>query len=191
MYHLLCLRKTRFKHHQIWALPATVTAAGLQRMKDVYQWVESAVAKSYGVDGWFALVGVGPLCWHQHSDLCNLDEADRADDLLAEMRGGPEEGPRKLPSVASRPGIMAGLGVRASGAGECASTSAATPVDDAGEKVGEKRKKKNQFERMAASYTNGTWASRASALVEKLQTGGLGAILPKGKCERALSNMQV
>lgn len=182
----------RYKHHQIWAAPDTVTALNWGAVKATYGWVANPEAADHAVDGWFSYVGVGPLCWHQHIDLAYVDLASREGDLLADFRGS-EGAPAKLPRVADRPALKAAKAVVAGRSQEVLAADGlaegGAPSIEGSAPAG-KRKKRNRFQRVAASYTNGTWEARARRIVEELGTVGLGAILPTGKFERALMHMQ-
>lgn len=176
------LQTGRYKHHQIWASSSTVTKEGWRRIQIAMKWVANAPALAHVVDGWFATVGVGPLCWHQHIDLASIDPVKRRSDLLARLRveGGVT---CKLPRKAGRPALKA--------------AEASSREVNVGDEAPKERKRKraetkpNRLERIVASYSNGTWEQRARAIVDKLAECGIAGILPAGKFDKQIAHMVI
>jgi hypothetical protein len=146
------------------------------------EWVANAPALAHLVDGWFATVGVGPLCWHQHIDLASIDLYKRRSDLLARLRG-VDGVTSKLQRKPARPALKAA---------EVASHQSAGGGTAVREGVLKRKRagpKPNRFERVAASYCDGSWEQRARSIVDKLAASGIAGILPAGKFDKQVQHM--
>jgi hypothetical protein len=186
----------KYKHHQIWADPSTVEPRQWRNVQAMCKWVANPPLEKHAVDGWFSHVGVGPLCWHQHIDLCFMALAHRVGDLLCGLRG--ESGATvKLPEVADRPTIKKAVEARVALVGPPSTTRAPktelceeAPLSKKRGKHNNAKNGRNHHERVHNSYKNGTWKERALGVVEKLEAKGLSGILDAEKFAKVIENMQ-